>query len=108
MAFEIRFEQNARGSENPQRDGQVKPGALLLHVRRSKIYSDILKGKVEAAVLDRRFDALAAFAYRRIRQAYGHEVTVAGRDVDFHVDEIGIDAKDSGTKGFEEHESRQQ
>ena len=100
---QVAFEQDARSTQDAECDREVKPGAFLLHVRRRQVHGDVLKGKLEAAVLDGGFDALPALAHGGVGQADGHEIGVARRDVNLHLDQISVNSEDSGAEGFEEH-----
>ena len=61
---------------------------------------------VVAAVLQRGADAVAALADCGIGQADGVKVVLVGLDagaVDFHLDDVGVDAVDGGAEGLVEH-----
>ena len=87
----------------PQRDGQVEAGPLLLHVGGRQIYRGAAVGKLEAAVDDRGVDAVAAFLYRRVRQAHHHRHELAGTAVDLDLDGRCIDAPNGRGKHLREH-----
>ena len=106
VILEVGLEQHARGAEDSEGDGEVEARAFFLHVGGRKVDGDVLKGKIQATVLDGALDALAAFAHCGVRQADGHEVRVASRDIDFHLNKIGIDPEDGGAEGFEKHEGQ--
>ena len=60
--------------------------------------------KLEAAIAQRGLDAFAAFLDGIVGQADDVEVLHAGgADVDFHLDEVSVDAVDRSALCFEEH-----
>ena len=62
-------------------------------------------GKVEAAILQRGLDALAAFLDGDVGQADDVEVAHAARaNVHLDFDEVGVDSKHGGAERFEEHQ----
>ncbi len=66
-------------------------------------------GHVEARVLDGSAHTVAAFAHRGVGQAHGVKVVLIGldsREVDFDIDDVRVDAIDSGAESFEEHKSQ--
>jgi type I restriction enzyme R subunit len=105
----ISMVKHAADEENPlqdaQRHGQVEPGAFFLDVGRCQVDGDVLVGgKIEAAVLDGRLDALAALLDGGIGQAHrGEGADPALGQIDFDLDDVGIDAEQSGALGLEEH-----
>jgi len=70
-----RFElPNIMLGKSPDRDREIEGGAFFLHIRRREVDRDALERKLPARVLDRRGDALAAFAHRRIGQPHHREM----------------------------------
>jgi hypothetical protein len=69
----------------------------------------VCRRDIVAGILQRRPNALAALAHRRIRQPDRHEVVAViqpyARDIDLDLDDIGIDAVHSGAESLEEHGS---
>ena len=93
----------AHRAQNPHGHRQIEAGALLAHVGRREIDGHGLIRIAEAGIDERGFDALTAFAHRRIRHPDHNEVARrAGRvHVDFDVDQVRVDAIDGGAAGFE-------
>ena len=61
-------------------------------------------GKIEAAIVERGLDALAAFLDGDVRQADDVEVARASRaDVHLDFDKVGVDSEHGGAKRFEKH-----
>ena len=61
-------------------------------------------GKLEAAVAESGLNAFTAFLDGVVRQTHDVEVLHAGgTDIDFDVDEVGVDAVDGSALRFEEH-----
>ena len=85
-------------TQKPQRHGQIERRAFLANIRGSEIYGDTLwGGKIEAAILQRRLDSLAALFHRDIRQAYDREFALpACADVHLDFDEIRVDSEYRG------------
>ena len=66
--------------------------------------------KLKPAVEDRRPNPLPALPDRHVgqpdndhRRGLLHRIPHSRREVDLHLDQRGIDPKDSGTQGFEQH-----
>jgi hypothetical protein len=96
-------------AEHPERDGQVEARAALAHVRRREVDRRLVEGEEEAAVVDRRADALARLADREVGQADdGHgrrrvRLAARRREVNFDVYEVCVNAVDGGGLRAEEH-----
>ena len=92
-------------AENPQRHRQIERGAFLANIGGREIHGDrMLEWKIEAAVSQRGFDALAAFLHGVVRQADDVEAEFIGlRHVHLNLDEVGVDSKNRGAEGLEEH-----
>jgi hypothetical protein len=61
---------------------------------------------VVAAILQRGAHPVAAFAHSGVGQTHGVEVVLVGFDpgaIDFHLNDIGVDAVDCGAEGLIEH-----
>ena len=104
-AVERLAEKCSEASENAQRHRQIERRAFLAHVGGSQVDGDAMgRGKIVSAILQRRFDPLAAFLDGDIGQAHNVELAHLGR-ADIHLDfhEVRFDAEDGGAKRFEEH-----
>ena len=97
----------AVGTDDADGDGEVEAGAFLFEVGGGEVDGDTRGGKIEAGILDSGSDAVAGFADGGVGEANGGEGgVVAGLnagEVDFDVDEVGINAVDCGAAGLEEH-----
>ena len=61
-------------------------------------------GKIEAAILQRGLDALAAFLHGDVGQAHDVEdAPLPGADVHLDFDQVGVDPKHRCAERFEEH-----
>ncbi len=97
--------QRAVGSEDGDGNGQVEAGPFLLQVRRREIDGDARGRKVEARVLDGSADAVAALADSGVGQTHGVKLLLGELDrgeVDFDLNEVGVDTIDGGAADFEE------
>ena len=96
-------EEGTLASEQTERHRQIEGGAFFANVRGREIDGDALRGgKIEAAVPERRADALAAFFYGNVGESNDSEKPLESRThiyLDF--DEIGVNFEDSGTQRFE-------
>ncbi len=100
------FGEAAIGSDDAESHGQVESGAFFFDVGRGEVDGDVRGGNVIAAVLQRGADAVAALAHRGVGQADGVEVVLIALDagaVDFHLNDVGVDAVDGGAESFIEH-----
>ena len=108
MRVENLSEECALATDQTEGHRQVKRRAFFSNVGGRQVDRDcLIYREIEAAIPERRFDPLAAFFYRDVRQADDVEIALIARaDVylDFH--EIGVDAEYSGAKCFEEHPKR--
>ena len=98
--------ERAVGSEDADGDGEVEAGAFFLEVGGREVDGDAGGGKVEAGVLDGGADAVARLADGGVGEADGGEGFFLGFDageVDFHVDDVCVDAVDGGAASLEEH-----
>ena len=98
--------QAAVGAQDAERHGQVEAGAFLADVGGRQVDGDVGGRNVVAAVLQRRADAVAAFAHRGVGQADGVKVVFVlldAGDVDLDLNDVGVDAVDGGTQGLVEH-----
>ena len=97
--------EDALGDQHADGDGQVEGGAFLLDVRGGEIDDDLLEGKIEARVLERGAYALFALFDGGVGQAHGGEEGKSpARDVNLHLDRIGVDAQHSGADDLGEHD----
>src|SRR5260370_18578158 len=89
----------AHRAENSERHGQVESSSLFANICGSEIDGDRLIGISETRVEQRRFDSFAALPNRGVRHSDGNEIAriAAGIHVDFDVDQMCVDSKDSGT-----------
>jgi hypothetical protein len=96
------------GAEDADGHGKVEAGALFFDVSGGEVDGDVGGGEVEAGVADGGADAVAGFTDGGIGEADGVEVVILRFDsgeIDFDVNDVGVDAVDRGAEGFEEHES---
>jgi len=96
----------AVGSDDAQGHGQVEPGTFLLDVGGGEVDGDLRGRNVVAAVLQSGADAVAAFAHSGVGQADGVEVILVALDagaVDFHLNNVGVDAVDGGAESLIKH-----
>src|SRR5438552_925038 len=103
------FIQRTVGAENSQRHRQVESRTFFLYIRGREVDGDLCSRNIVAAVAQRRADALAALAHRRIGQADGVEVVFRGAnagDIDLNFDDRRVYAVDGGAESLEEHEWR--
>jgi hypothetical protein len=98
-------EERALATEQPERHGQIKRGSFLADVSGSEVDGyRLLRGKIEAAIPERRADALAALLYGKVRQADDVEIALeAWANVYLDLDEVGVDSKDRSAESLEEH-----
>ena len=95
-------------AEDPERDGKIESAAFLLNIGRGEVDGDVRGRNQVAGIPDRRANAVAAFAHGRVGQTDSVKVVLIGDHaavIDFYVDEVGVDAIDGRTEGFEKHES---
>lgn len=95
----------AHTSDESQGHREIEGRAFFANVGGSKIngYSLAMR-KLETAIAERGFDSFAAFLDGIVRQAHDVEILHAGRThVDFHLDEVGVDAVYRSALCFEEH-----
>ena len=102
-------EKCALAAEQPERNGKIERRAFLAHVRRRQIHGDgKMPRKIEAAILERGARAFAAFLHGNVRQTDDIEIArLAGADVHFDFDEVGVDAIHSGAECLKEHRERE-
>jgi hypothetical protein len=96
----------AVGSDDAEGHGQVESGTFFLDVGGGEVDGDVRGRDVVAAILQRGADAVAALADGGVGQADGVEVVLIALDagaVDFHLNNVGIDAVDGGAESFVEH-----
>ena len=98
--------ESAVGSEDADGDGEIEAGAFFLEVGGGEVDGDAGGREIEAGVLDGGADAVARLADGGVGEADGGEgflIELDAGEVDFYVDDVGVDAVDSGAAGFEEH-----
>ena len=103
------FIQRTVGAEDAQRHRQVEARTFFLYIRGREVDGDLRGRNVVAAIAQRRTDALAALAHRRIGQPDGVEVVFRGAnagDIDLNFDDRRVYAVHGGAESFEEHEWR--
>src|SRR5437667_3400080 len=91
-AGEVGQAEVAEGGEEREGDRQVERRALLAHARGAQVDGHPALGVLEAAVAERRPDALRALAHGAAGQADGGRVREAGGHVDLDVDDERVDA----------------
>ena len=98
-------EEVAHAADQAETHGEIEGGAFFANVGGSEIDGDALAvRKLEAAVAERRLDALAAFFHGVVGQAdYVEILNARGADVDLDFDEVGVDAVDRSTERLEKH-----
>src|SRR5437667_3144308 len=104
-AGEIREAEVAESGEEPEGDRQVEGRALLAHARGPEVDRHPALGVLEAAVAERRPDALGALADGAVGEADGGGMRQPRRDVDLDVDDQGVDAAEGARADTGEHES---
>src|SRR5438552_10759564 len=104
-AGEVRQVEVAEGGEEPEGDRQVERGALLAHAGGPQVDRHPALGVLEAAVAERRPDALGALAHGAVGEADGGRVREAGGDVDLDVDDERVDAAEGTRADAGEHGS---
>ena len=102
-AGEVRQAEVAEGGEEPEGDRQVERRALLAHAGGAQVDRHPALGVLEAAVAERRADALGALAHGAVGEADGGRVREAGGDVDLDVDDEGVDAAEGPRADAGEH-----
>src|SRR5205823_3678794 len=102
-AGEVGQAEVAEGGEEPEGDRQVERRALLAHAGGAQVDGHPALGVLEAAVAERRPDALGALAHGAIGEADGGRVREAGGDVDLDVDDEGVDAAEGPRADAGEH-----
>src|SRR5437667_5612955 len=102
-AGEVREAEVAEGGEEPEGDRQVEGRALLAHARGPEVDRHPALGVLEAAVAERRPDALGALADGAVREADGGRVREAGGHVDLDVDDERVDAAEGARADAGEH-----
>ena len=105
--IELLAEEVAHATDKSQGHRKVESRSFFANVSGSEVDGDALAmRKLEAAIAERRLDALTALFNGIVREANDVEVLHAGgTHVDFHFDEVGVDAVDRGALCFEEHGS---
>ncbi len=86
--------------------GQVESGTFFLDVGGREIDGDVRGGNVVAAVLEGCADPVAALAHSGVGKADSVEVVLIALDagaVDFHLNNVGVDAVDGGAESLIEH-----
>ncbi len=98
--------QRTVGAENADGHRQVKTRSFFLEIGWSQIDRNLRRRNIEAGVLDGGADPVAAFTHRSVRQAYGVKPVFHRPDagvVDFHIDDVSVDAVNRRTECLEEH-----
>src|SRR5580658_4304699 len=95
----------AHAADQSQGHREIERGAFFANVSGSQIDGHSLAmRKLEAAVAKRGLDAFTAFLDGVVREADDVKVLHArGADVDFDLDNVGVDAVDGSALRFEEH-----
>ena len=104
-AGEVGQAEVAEGGEERQGDRQVERRALLAHARGAQVHGHPALGVLEAAVAERRPDALAALADGAVGEPDGGRVREAGRHVDLDLDDERVDAAEGARADAGEHGS---
>ena len=89
--------------EDAERDRQVEGGPLFPDAGRSEVHRHATGRVLEAGVPERGADAVARLAHRPVGQADGGRVRQPGGDVDFDVDDQGVDAAERAGANASEH-----
>src|SRR5207247_5065058 len=82
---------------------QVERRALLAHARGAQVDGHPALGVLEAAVAERRPDALGALADGAVGEPDGGRVREAGRHVDLDIDDERVDAAEGARADAGEH-----
>ncbi len=102
----VRLRQPAVCANDAERHREIESRSFLLQVGGGKINRDLARRNIVAAVLERRLHALSALLYGGIRETDGKELVIAlcdSRDIDFHLDEVGIDPINGSAEGLVKH-----
>jgi hypothetical protein len=90
---------------------QIETCAFFTHVRGRQINRSLVKRKEECAVVDGGPNPLARLANGEIRQADNYHgrgsvrLVPHGSQINFNIDQVGVDSIDGGGLGTEEHGS---
>src|ERR1700682_3777970 len=101
----------AIGPEDAERHWQVEPRPLFPHISGRQVNRCLVKRKKEGAVVDSGTNAFARFTHGKVGQTdNGHRSRRIGLvanwcEIDFNIDEVGVDAIDGRGLGAEEHGS---
>ena len=97
--------------EDAKRDRQIETCAFFTNVRRRQINRGLVKGKEECAVVDGGPNPLSRLAHGEIRQADNYHgrgsvrLVPHGSQIDFDIDQVGVDSIDGGGLSTKEHGS---
>ena len=84
--------ERAHAGEDPEGEGEVVGGALLLQIGRGQVHRQALRREGKAAVFQRRAHALPGFLHRGVRQPHDFEHRHPVGQVDLHVHREALDA----------------
>jgi hypothetical protein len=85
------------------REREVDGDAGLAHGRGREVDGDLSAGLLEAAVLERRADSLAGLAHAGVRQSDERERRDPVGEVDFDIQDAGIDPERRGGVDTDQH-----
>ena len=85
------------------RNGEIKTRALLLDIRRGKIYGDMMPGKGVAGIFYSRLDPVPTFPHGDIGKPHRRELGQPLRGIDLDINQVGIDADYRTAKDFNNH-----
>ena len=109
VIVQLALVQRAVSPQDAEGHRQIETRSLFLHVRGSEIDRDVSWRNVVPGILQRGANPLTALTHGRIGQADGSEVVFSelhARNIDFDIDEVGVDAVNGGGKSLEEHKER--
>jgi len=101
--FNCRLRQKACQNDHTQRNRQVVGGTLFANRSGGKINNHAMTREIQAGILDRRLDALAALLHRGIRQANDDNSGQAVAEIHFHFNNDAFKANDSTGVDAREH-----
>ena len=91
------------GHQDADSHAQFEPGPLFFQAGGCQVDRDSFWGKREADIFQGRTNSVPAFLDGCIRQADDGKLRKAATDIDFDLDQMGVQSKQPGTKDFSKH-----
>ncbi len=91
------------GHQDADSHAQFEPGPLFFQAGRCQVDRDSFWGKREADIFEGRTNSVPAFPDGCIRQADDGKLRKAATDIDFDLDQMGVQSEESGTEDLCEH-----